>query len=393
MATKTQTTLVAVFRTTAEAEDAAEELQAVGVHRDQILVTSTNAANVYQPSSDPGTKYREGGIKGWWHSIFGEDENVNDRDAYEDAVKRGNVLLSVDTTDKNESDVANILNRHKPINIHEEGPNSSTTRATVEGVGNSIPTHITIPEETPRREPPAPGSTAARRGAGTAKSGNADTLPVTNEELKVDKRRVLRGGVRVYSRVVEEPVEEKIRLREEHVRVQRQKVDRPAAGTDLRPGQEQVFEVKEFAEVPLVSKQARVVEEIRVNKGFTERVETVHEKVRHTKVDVQPIKGDQTGAETEGTVDPETNAAFRRDYDANYRSSGQPYDDYANAYRFGYTMANDPRYRDRRFEDVESDLRMEYGRRNPNSVWERFRNSVHYGWNALTNRARGQYAK
>lgn len=388
MATRTQTTLVAVFRTTAEAEDAAEELQAVGVHRDHILVTSTNAANVYQPSSETSTAYREGGIKGWWHSMFGDDEVVGDRNSYEEAVKRGNVLLSVDTTDENESDVADILNRHQPINIHEESPNSATTRATVEGLGNSIPTHITIPEETPRREPPAPGSTAARRGLDTAKTRNADTLPVANEELKVDKRRVLRGGVRVYSRVVEQPVEEKIRLREEHVRVQRQKVDRPAAGTDLRPGQEQVFEMKEFAEVPLVSKQVRVVEEIRVNKDFTERVETVREKVRHTEVDVQPIHGDQTGSQAAGTFDPDTDAAFRHDYEANYGSSGETYDHYAGAYRFGYTMAKDPRYRNRSFEDVQSDLRMEYEGRHPNSVWDRVRNSVHYGWNVLRNRAR-----
>ncbi|HWF48244.1 MAG TPA: YsnF/AvaK domain-containing protein [Bryobacteraceae bacterium] len=404
MATKTQTTLVAVFPTTAEAEAAAEELQAVGVHRDHILVTSTNAANVCQPSTATGTAYREGGIsgiKGWWRSLFGDDENVNERSRYEDAVKRGNVLLSVDTTDQNENDVANIINRHSPINVHEEGPNSAMTRASAQGVGNSIPTHITLPEETPRREPPASGATAAQSGsatkapsssaaANTVGTGNANAIPVTTEELKVEKRRVLRGGVRVYSRVVEKPVEERIRLRDEHVRVERRTVDRPAAETDLRPGQEQVIEVKEFGEVPLVSKQVRVVEEIRVNKQFSERVETVRDTVRHTEVDVQPIHGRQTAGETGSQAtwifDPDTEEAFRRDYEINYKSSGQPYDYYAGAYRFGYTMAGEPRYRNRRFEEVESDLRREYGRQNPNSPWDRFKNSVHYGWNVLTNR-------
>ncbi|HEX4229994.1 MAG TPA: YsnF/AvaK domain-containing protein [Bryobacteraceae bacterium] len=396
MATKTQITLVAVFPSTAEAETAAEELQAIGVHRDRILVTSTNAANVYQPSSHTG-RYRQSGIKGWWHSLFGEDENVSDRNRYEDAVKRGNVLLSVDTTDQNESDVAEIINRHSPINLHEEGPNTGTTRATSEVVGNSIPTHITIPEETPQKEPPAPGATAAQGGAAvpvamgdTARTGNADTVPVAKEELKVDTRQVLRGGVRVYARVVEQPIEEKIRLRDEHVRVERRKVDRPAPEADLRPGQEQVIEVKEFGEVPLISKQVRVVEEIRVNKEFSDRVETIRDTVRRTQVDIQPIRGDQTAGETASEAawrfDPDTEEAFRRDYEAKYKSSGQPYDYYAAAYRFGYAMANEPRYRNRRFEEVESDLRREYGQRNPDEAWDRLRNSVRYGWSVLTNR-------
>jgi uncharacterized protein (TIGR02271 family) len=401
MATRSQTTLVAVFPTTAEAEAAAEELQAVGVHRDHILITSTNAANTYQPSTDTGRAYREGGIKGWLRSLFG-DENVHDRNRYENAAKQGNVLLSVDTTDQNESNIADIINRHSPINLHEEGPNTGTTRATAEVVGNCIPTHITIPEETPRSEPPAPGTTAARSGAResalsgkaagtTAERGNAGAVPVTSEEMKVDKRRVLRGGVRVYTRVVEEPVEEKIRLRDEHVRVERRKVDRLAPEADLRPGQEQVIEVKEFGEVPLVSKQVRVVEEIHINKRLSDRVETVRDTVRRTEVDVQPIHseqtGDRTGWQATWIFDPDTEEAFRQDYEANYNSSGQPYDYYVSAYRFGYAMAGDPRYCDCRFEDVENDLRSEYGRINPNGAWGSIKNSVRYGWSVLANRA------
>jgi hypothetical protein len=194
----------------------------------------------------------------------------------------------------------------------------------------------------------------------------------------------------VYSRVVEQPVEESVGLREEHVRVDRQKVDRPATGSDLRPGQEQVIEVKEFAEEPVISKQARVVEEVRVNKEATQRTETVRDTVRHTEVNVQPIQRGETTAGTESgaasTFDADTDAAFRRDYETNYSSSGQPYDYYSGAYGFGYTMANDPKYRNRRFEDVENDLQTEYGRRYPNSAWDRMKNSVRYGWNRLTKR-------
>ena len=85
------------------------------------------------------------------------------------------------------------------------------------------------------------------------------------------KRSYQRGGVRVYSHTVDTPVEEKVRLRDERVYVDRQPVDRPVTDADLRGEQEKVIEVKEFAEEPVVEKRARVVEEVRVGKNVSER--------------------------------------------------------------------------------------------------------------------------
>jgi stress response protein YsnF len=61
------------------------------------------------------------------------------------------------------------------------------------------------------------------------------SVPVVREELQVGKRTVQRG-VRVYSRVVEEPVEEKVRIRQERARVDRIPADRPATEADIRAG-------------------------------------------------------------------------------------------------------------------------------------------------------------
>src|SRR5207302_151340 len=91
---------------------------------------------------------------------------------------------------------------------------------------------------------------AAARAASGADAGTTKAIPVVKEEIQIGKRQVLRGGVRVYSRVIEEPVEESVRLREERVRVERQPVNRSATGGDLSAGQEQVIEVQEFAEEP-----------------------------------------------------------------------------------------------------------------------------------------------
>ena len=109
------------------------------------------------------------------------------------------------------------------------------------------------------------------------------------EELEVGKRTVRRGGVRVFNRVVEQPVEEQVTLREEHVRVDRHPTDRAATEADLRGGE--VIEVTEMAEEPVVGKRSRVVEEVTVGKETTSRTETIRDTVRRTDVDVEKLHG------------------------------------------------------------------------------------------------------
>jgi len=115
-------------------------------------------------------------------------------------------------------------------------------------------------------------------------------VPVVEEELQVGKREVERGGVRVESRVEEVPVEQDVRLHEEHVRVERRPVDRPVSDAEglFREG---TVEVTERAEVPVVAKEARVVEEVIVNKEVGERTETVRDTVRRTDVNVEEVEG------------------------------------------------------------------------------------------------------
>ena len=114
------------------------------------------------------------------------------------------------------------------------------------------------------------------------------TIPVVEEELQVGKREVERGGVRVESRVEEKPVAAEVQLREEHVRVERRPVDRPVTDAD-KAFREGSLEVTERAEEAVVSKTARVVEEVVVGKQVEEHTETVSETLRRTDVDVQEV--------------------------------------------------------------------------------------------------------
>lgn len=116
-------------------------------------------------------------------------------------------------------------------------------------------------------------------------------IPVAEEELRVGKREVEKGGVRVTSRVTETPVEEEVRLREEHVNVERRPVDRPLSSADnaFREGS---IEVTERAEEAVVAKDARVVEEVVVSKDVNERTERVRDTLHRTDVDVQKVEGE-----------------------------------------------------------------------------------------------------
>lgn len=55
------------------------------------------------------------------------------------------------------------------------------------------------------------------------------------------------------------------------------------------PFREGVMEITEQSEVPVVTKQARVVEEVSVNKNVTERDEQVKDSVRSTEVKIEPL--------------------------------------------------------------------------------------------------------
>jgi uncharacterized protein (TIGR02271 family) len=118
------------------------------------------------------------------------------------------------------------------------------------------------------------------------------TIPIIEEDVNIGKRTVETGGVRVTKNIVEQPVEETIRLKEEHVTVERNTVDKPVQEGGFVPFQESTIELTENAEVPVVEKEARVVEEISIGKDVAERDETVRDTVRKTEVDIEELDKD-----------------------------------------------------------------------------------------------------
>ncbi|MEO8072675.1 MAG: PRC and DUF2382 domain-containing protein [Acidobacteriota bacterium] len=118
-----------------------------------------------------------------------------------------------------------------------------------------------------------------------AANDNEVVLPVIEEQLSVGKRTVERGSARVSTRVEEVPVEESVTLREEHVTVERRPVERTVENAPAA-FQEGTIEITEMAEVPVVTKEIRVVEEVVIEKSITEREHIISDTVKKTEVDI-----------------------------------------------------------------------------------------------------------
>jgi len=336
--------LVAIFESRDAAENARQELIRQGFGADQLEVTGADSFATDVASGNAGLSGHHhdasgGGIGGFFRRLFGAEEH-HDREYYSRHMQGNRCAVVVHATGDQADRASDILNRSGAIEVQDESDYT-------EGSGFT------------ERSDYADRSNFAGDRRTDIRDDVHDHLPVVEEEINVGKRPVQRGGVRVYSQVNEQPVEKTVNLREERVRVDRRPVDREATEADIAAADRGVIEVNETVEEPVVEKRARVVEEVHVKKDVNQRAETVRDTVRRSDVRVE-------------------DAAGRRDFGAA--------DDNDPGYRYGYEMASDQRYRGRRWDDVENDLRTDYARRNPNSTWEETKAAVRRGWDKVTGR-------
>jgi stress response protein YsnF len=258
-------TVVGLFEDRSDAQAAMNDLVAAGFIKENIDISNRQFA---EGSSD--TAYADKGegigdrIANFFNSLFGDDETTASN--YTNAASDAEAILTVHPDSDERARLAQeIMDRNDAIDVDEHGAKYADHNLT---------------------------GTAANRNT----TDTTAKIPVVEEKLNVGKRQVESGGARIRSRVIEKPVEENVRLREEHVVVNRRPVDREVTEGDLKNFQPGEMEITERAEVPVVGKQARVVEEVEVGKNVTEREETVRDTVRTTDVDVEEIRGETDAA-------------------------------------------------------------------------------------------------
>jgi uncharacterized protein (TIGR02271 family) len=111
-------------------------------------------------------------------------------------------------------------------------------------------------------------------------------IPLREEELTAAVRDVEAGAARIQKRVVAEDRVLEVPVTEEHIRVERRVVDRPADAVDADAFEEIVIEVPLTQEAVELRKQARVAEEVVVTKEAVQHTEQVRGTVRREEVDV-----------------------------------------------------------------------------------------------------------
>ncbi len=286
-------TVIGFFDTTSDAQKAIDQLVSSGFSRDNIDLSSaregmadtnnavTGATGTTTGYTDTTTTHdddNQSGIGKFFSSLFGGDDDdttttntTNRATTYGQVASQSDAIVTVHATSDDEAKrAADMLDDAGAFDIDERAEQYGFT-----GTQN-------------------PGMRDTTAAVPLTDVDANDTIKVIQEDLQVGKRTVETGGVRVRSRIVEKPVEESLRLREERVRIQRTPVNRVATDADLNAFQQGEISVTEHAEVPVVSKEARVVEEISVGKEVNEREETIRDTVRSTEVDVEDTTGKNT---------------------------------------------------------------------------------------------------
>ena len=133
----------------------------------------------------------------------------------------------------------------------------------------------------------SPGAETRISGALPHRAGGVEVIPVGEERLNVATRVVQGETTRIRRRVVEQPVEQEVLLRDEKVIVERRPLPAGAAANGAKVLSETVVEMSNSSQVPTVWKSVHVGEEVVLRRQVTERTERVHETLRRDVVDVE----------------------------------------------------------------------------------------------------------
>jgi hypothetical protein len=300
-------TITAMYDNRAEAEAAQAKLVAAGIPQASIkLLAGTQTAQTgtsqgYDHTRDEG---------GFWASLKDAFMPEEDRYTYSEGLSRGGTLLTVSAEASQVDRAMDILEEHGSVDLDEReatwrkegwsGYDAGTTGATATTGAVRNPSATEVAGGTA-----STGGTNAFTGGGRESGAGTATgteyIPVVEERLNVGKRVADSGRVRVRSYAIETPVEEHVTLRDETVHVDRRSVDRPVTAADEALFADKTIEASERREEAVVSKDARVVEEVGIRKDATQRTETVTDKVRRTEVEVEDERGNVSRTGTAGT--------------------------------------------------------------------------------------------
>ena len=135
----------------------------------------------------------------------------------------------------------------------------------------------------------------AKSMTNTAKAGDDVEVALHEEQVKVGKRTVDAGSVRLRKVIRTEIVNQPVEIRHEEVVVERISADQVHAGAATSDFKDETIEVPLTREEVVVSKEAHVTGAVRLNKTSTAETQNVSETVR--KEDVEVVRDGKTVTE------------------------------------------------------------------------------------------------
>jgi uncharacterized protein (TIGR02271 family) len=308
--------ITAMFDDRSHAEAAVQRLtQELAVNHDSIQIYAADATSTVPAT----TTTQDTGVWASIKDLFVPDE---DRYTYAEGMRRGSTVVSAQVDEALLDEAMSTLEDSGAVDLDSreaEWRQSGWTGYQADSVTSTTVAGTTSETELGVAATGATQGVTAHTGLGqqattsnVAQAGGEQVIPVVEEQVRVGKRDVERGRVRVRSYVVETPVSEQISLREEHVEVQRRAVDRPLTDVDAA-FREQTIEATATSEEAVVAKEARVVEEVTISKDAAEHIETVHDTVRRTEVEIDDTTGTtgRVGSATSQDSNPPGTVASR----------------------------------------------------------------------------------
>ena len=271
-----QRTVTAFFRDRADAEEAARDLKDAGFADDAVrMVAGKESDSVAATDVDVDRR-------GFWAALGDFFFPDDDREVYAEGLRRGGYLVTVNAaTEDQHAKALDILDDEGTIDVDEW---SESWKA--EGWAPANPSVDRSPGALDTRATQAASTTEDAFAVDRSTRGDQDVIPVVDEQLRVGKRDVNNGSVRVRSYVVETPVNEAVTLRDDTVSIERRNVDRPVTDADAA-FRERTIEAEEHREEAVVAKEARVKEEVVLRKTEGQRTENIDDTVRHTEIEVE----------------------------------------------------------------------------------------------------------
>ena len=247
--------VVSVYGTMDQAKSALNVLKSSGIDTSDVSLLDRNTLGT-------GVDQQHVGL---WRRLFGENVWEHEAAVYGDTMRRGGVVLAVRGPKERVAKIMAILDAHDPVDVHEHAAK----------IGTDVPIAAKALVTTPE-------------SAATTGAGREEVLRLAEEQMNVGKRLFETGTTRIRRFVTERPVEAQVNLHEEHAKVVRRAVTDPNYIADI-DWSDREYAVTETEERPVISKTARVVEEIAVGREGSERTQTVRDTVRRQRAEVEKL--------------------------------------------------------------------------------------------------------